>query len=67
MTTAQVGYEPVHRWVKHMLGRTPTTMVVTVTWAVLCLLVVPRVTPAALARAVPGEHAGAGRSCLRRI
>src|SRR2546423_3222524 len=66
MTTAQVGYEPVHRWVKHILGRTHTTVVVTVAWAVLCLLVAQRVTPAALARALPGEHAGSGRSCLRR-
>ena len=67
MTTAQVGYEPVHRWVKHILGRTHTTVVVTVAWAVLCLLVAQRVTPAALARAVPGERAGSGRSCLRRV
>src|SRR5256714_8584781 len=67
MTTAQVGYLPVHRWVKHILGRTHTTVVVTVAWAVLCLLVAQRVTPAALARALPGEHAGSGRSCLRRV
>jgi hypothetical protein len=40
---------------------------VTVAWAVLCLLVAQRVTPAALARALPGEHAGSGRSCLRRV
>src|SRR5262249_44842551 len=66
MTTAQVGYEPVHRWVKHILGRTHTTVVVTVTWAVLCLLVAQRVTSAALARALPAEQAGSGRSCLRR-
>jgi hypothetical protein len=67
MTTAQVGYEPVHRWVKHILGRTHTTVVVTVTWAVLCLLVAQRVTSAALARALPAEQAGSGRSCLRRV
>src|SRR5215467_4840165 len=66
MTTAQVGYLPVHHWVKHVLGSTHTTVVVTVAWAVLCLLVAQRVTPAALARALPAEHAGAGRSCLRR-
>ena len=34
MTTAQVGYMPVHRWVKHVLGHTHTTVVVTITWAV---------------------------------
>lgn len=67
MTTAQVGYLPVHRWVKHVLGSTHTTVVVTVAWAVLCLLAAQRVTAAALARALPAEHAGSGRSCLRRV
>jgi hypothetical protein len=67
MTTAQVGYAPIYQWVKQVLGRTHTTVVVTVAWAVLCLLVAQRVTPAALARALPGEHAGSGRSCLRRV
>src|SRR3989454_1022717 len=67
MTTAQVGYLPVHRWVKHVLGSTHTTVVVTVAWAVLCLLVVQRATSAALARALPAEQAGSGRSCLRRV
>jgi hypothetical protein len=67
MTTAQVGYEPVSCWVKHILGRTHTTVVVTVVWAVLCLLVAQRATPAALARAVPAAHAGSGRSRLRRV
>jgi hypothetical protein len=67
MTTAQVGYTPVHRWVKHVLGPTHTPVVGTITWAVLCLLVAQRVTSAALARALPAEHAGSGRSCLRRV
>ena len=67
MTTAQVGYEPVYRWVKQVLGQTHTTVIVTVAWAVLCLLVAQRVTSAALARALPAEHAGSGRSCLRRV
>jgi hypothetical protein len=67
MTTAQVGYTPVYQWVKQVLGETHTTVVATVAWAVLCLLVAQRVTPAALARALPGEHAGSGRSCLRRV
>jgi len=67
MTTAQVGYAHVHRWVKHVLGSTHTTSVVTVAWAVLCLLVAQRVTSAALARALPTNQAGSGRSCLRRV
>src|SRR5437660_724035 len=67
MTTAQVGYLPVNRWVKHVLGSTHTTVVVTVAWAVLCLLVAQRVTSAALARALPANQAGSGRSCLRRV
>src|SRR4051812_7863436 len=67
MTTAQGGYAPVHRWVKDVLGRPPTTVVVTVVWAVLGLLVAQRVTAAPLARAFPAEHAGSGRSCLRRV
>lgn len=66
MTTAQVGYTPVHRWVKHVLGSTHPPVVVTIAWAVLCLLVAQRVTSAALARALPAEHAGAGRSGRRR-
>ncbi len=67
MTTAQVGYTPVHRWVKQVLGSTHTTVVMTITWAVLCLLVAQRVTAATLARALPAEQAGSGRSCLRRV
>jgi hypothetical protein len=67
MTTAQVGYAPVHCWVKAVLGRTHTTVVLTVAWAVLCLLVAQRVTSAALARALPAPQAGSGRSCLRRV
>ena len=67
MTTAQGGYAPVHRWVKHVLGSMPTTVVGTVAWAVRCRLVAQRVTPAALARAWPGEYAGSGRSRLRRV
>jgi hypothetical protein len=67
MTTAQVRYAPIHRWVKPGLGQTHTTVIVTVAWAVLCLLVAQRVTSAALARALPAEQAGSGRSCLRRV
>jgi hypothetical protein len=67
MMTAQVGYTPVYRWVKQVLGDTHTTVVATGAWAVLCLLVAQRVTSAALARALPAEQAGSGRSCLRRV
>src|SRR5215470_7615895 len=67
MTTAQVGYTPVYQWVKQVLGNTHTTVVATVAWAVLCLLVAQRVTAAALARALPAEQAGSGRSCLQRV
>lgn len=67
MTTAQGGYTPVYRWVKQVLGETHTTVVATVAWAVLCLLVAQRITSAALARALPAEQAGSGRSCLRRV
>lgn len=67
MTTAQVGYTPVHCWVKQVLGSTHTTVVITMTWAVLCLLVAQRVTSATLARALPAEQVGSGRSCLRRV
>jgi hypothetical protein len=67
VTTAQVGYVPVHRWVKEVLGRTHTTAIITIAWAVLCLLVAQRVTSATLARALPAEQAGSGRSCLRRV
>src|SRR5262249_58573242 len=67
MMTAQVGYPPVYSWVKQVLGETHTTVVATAAWAVLCLLVAQRVTSAALARALPAEQAGSGRSCLRRV
>jgi hypothetical protein len=67
MTTAAVGYEPVYAWVKEVVGRAHRTVGRTVAWAVLCLVVAQRVTPAALARALPHEQAGSGRSCLRRI
>ena len=67
MTAREVGYSPVYQWVKGVVGRTHTTVVATLAWAVLCLLVAQRVTPAALARAIPRDLAGSGRSCLRRV
>jgi hypothetical protein len=39
----------------------------TVAWAVLCLLLAQRVTPAALARALPAEQAGRARARLTRV
>ena len=50
MTASVVGYERVQEWVKTMLGRTHATVVQTVAWAVLCVLLAQRVTPAALHR-----------------
>lgn len=67
MTTAAVGYEPVYTWVKQVVGQTHRMVGRTVAWAVLCIVVAQRVTPAALARALPYEQAGSGRSCLRRV
>ncbi len=67
MTATGVGYERVLGWGKPLLHGTHATAVTVVTWAVLSLLVAQRVTPAALARAVPAEEAGSGRSCLRRV
>jgi hypothetical protein len=67
MTPAAVGYESVYAWVKQGIGRTHRTVGGTVAWAVLCMVVAQRVTPAALARALPYEQAGSGRSCLRRV
>src|SRR4029453_6250212 len=67
MTTAAVGYEPVYAWVKQVLGQTHRTVGRTVAWAAVCMVVAQRVTPAALARALPHEQAGSGRSCLRRV
>jgi hypothetical protein len=57
----------VHRWVKPYLDGTHQTVLKTVTWVILCLLVAQGLQPAALARAIPTEEAGAGRSCLRRV
>jgi len=56
MTTAAVGYEPVYAWVKQVVGQTHRTVGRTVAWAVLCIVVAQRVTPAALARALPTTH-----------
>lgn len=67
MTASAVGYDRVYAWVKVMLGRTHTTVVRTVAWAVLCVLLAQRVTPAAMARALPAEQAGRARARLTRV
>ena len=67
MTASAVGYPQVHAWVKTMLGRTHATVIHTIAWAVLCLLVAQRATPAALARALPADQAGRARARLTRV
>jgi hypothetical protein len=67
MTAAGVGYERVHGWVKQRLGRAHATVGQPITWAILCVLLAQRVTPAALARALPAEHAGSARARLTRV
>src|SRR5215813_75078 len=67
MTASAVGYLQVREWVKVMLGRTHATVVHTIAWAVLCLLVAQRATPAALARALPADQAGRARARLTRV
>ena len=67
MTASAGGYPQVRAWVKAMRGRTHATVVHTMAWAVLCVLVAQRVTPAALARALPAEQAGRARARLTRV
>ena len=67
MTASHIGDERVHAWVKPYLDGTHQTVLKTVTWVILCLLVAQGLQPAALARAIPTAEAGAGRSCLRRV
>lgn len=67
MTASQIGYGKVHTWVKSFLPRTHCTVVKTVAFVILCLLVAQRLNPAALARAIPSEEEGTARSRLRRM
>lgn len=67
MTASQVGYDKVLGWVKGYLDGTHHTVLHTVAWVVLCIIVAQRVTPATLARAIPAEESGSGRSRLRRV
>jgi hypothetical protein len=54
MTATEGGYESVRAWVKARVRQTQATGVQTVAWAVLGIRGAQRVTPAALARALPG-------------
>ena len=67
MTATEVGYEHVRAWVKARLQQTHATVVQTIAWAILCLVVAQRVTPAAVARALPAEQRGSGRARLTRV
>ena len=67
MTATEVGYERVRAWVKARLQQTHATVVQTVAWAVLCVMVARRVTPAAVARALPAKQRGSGRARLTRV
>ena len=67
MTASDIGYDRLYTWIKQRLGPVHTTVCRTVAWAVLCLLLAQRATPAVLARALPAEQAGSGRACLRRV
>jgi hypothetical protein len=67
MTASAIGYSNVLGWVKTRLPGRHVTMVRTAAWVVLCILVAQRVTPAALARAIPAEESGSGRTRLRRV
>jgi len=67
MTASQVGYDNVLGWVKGMLAGSHRTVISTVGWIVLTLLVSQMLTPAALARAIPAEEEGSGRNRLRRV
>src|SRR5579884_555808 len=67
MTASQIGYGNIYAWVKSYLSGTHRTVLKTVAWVILCLLVAQRLNPAALARALPAEEPGSARSRLRRI
>jgi hypothetical protein len=67
MTASHIGYAKVEGWAKPYLDGTHQTVLKTVAWVVLCLLVAQGLRPTALARAIPTEEAGSGRSRLRRV
>lgn len=67
MTASQIGYGNVQTWVKSYLNGTHRTVLQTVAWVILCVLVAQRLNPAALARALPADESGSARSRLRRV
>ena len=67
MTASSIGYDNILGWVKVRLGGSHTTVLRTFAWVILCILVAQQVTPAALARAIPAEESGSGRTRLRRV
>src|SRR5215213_11774463 len=67
MTASDVGYDRLYTWIQQRRGPVHATVVRTVAWAVLCLLLAQRLTPAALARALPAEQGGSGRARLTRV
>jgi Transposase DDE domain len=67
MTAAEGGYEQARAGVKGRLEQTHATVVQTIAGAVLCVLLAQRVTPAAVARALPAEQGGRGRARLTRV
>jgi hypothetical protein len=67
MTASSIGYDKVLGWVNARLGSSHLTVVRTFGWIVLCIIVAQRVTPAALARAIPAEESGSARTRLRRV
>ncbi len=67
MTASAIGYSKVLGWVNSRLVGTHLTVVRTVAWALLCILVAQRVTPACLARAIPAQESGSARTRLRRV
>lgn len=67
MTASAIGYDHIETWIKGYVGPIHRTVLHTITWIVLCVLVAQRLTPAALARAIPASEPGSGRSRLRRV
>jgi hypothetical protein len=67
MTASQVGYARIERWLEPYVQGTHRTVVQTVAWVVLCLLAAQALRPTALARAIPAEEEGSGRTRLRRV
>ncbi|MBV9281651.1 MAG: transposase [Chloroflexi bacterium] len=67
MTASQIGYARLETWVKRYLAGTHRTVVGTVAWVIICLVVAQRLTPAALARAIPATEPGSRRTRLRRV